>query len=354
MALPNNPTPNEVVKAVKNLETDKQNTLVSGTNIKTINNESILGSGNISVGGGGTATDVQVDSTSITSGGVANLKTKNGDYNATTNKLVTESDIPDVSTKLDKISTANRVYGTDSSGNQTSYALANASNVGNAVAKYDTAGRLKAYTPSANDDVTNKSYVDTADATALHKTGVESASGIKTFTDGIVSKVFYNVIDGEGVTLISGNSTKIQINERDNLGIQDVEMWGNHLYFNGIPLDNDYVKLSTPTTNTATTTAEKTFNIQTITGDTDTSHVYEIYGLWHLYDTGTNLGWLWSDLWGYSSGSSTLLLNTTSNSRVAQTAFVVPCKCTTTGLKAKLNASADESLIAIFGYRRIQ
>ena len=31
----------------------KQDTLVSGTNIKTVNNQSLLGSGNISVGGGG-------------------------------------------------------------------------------------------------------------------------------------------------------------------------------------------------------------------------------------------------------------------------------------------------------------
>ena len=32
----------------------KQDTLVSGTNIKTINNQSLLGSGNITVSGGGT------------------------------------------------------------------------------------------------------------------------------------------------------------------------------------------------------------------------------------------------------------------------------------------------------------
>jgi len=100
MALGNNPTPNELVKEVKNLDTSKQATLVSGTNIKTINNESILGSGNITISGGsGSATDVQVDSTSITSQGVANLKTKNGNYNASTNKLVTESDLTGFATK---------------------------------------------------------------------------------------------------------------------------------------------------------------------------------------------------------------------------------------------------------------
>ena len=42
---------------------DKQDTLVSGTNIKTINNESILGSGNIVIGGGGTV-DTSLDPTS--------------------------------------------------------------------------------------------------------------------------------------------------------------------------------------------------------------------------------------------------------------------------------------------------
>ena len=49
MALASNPTPNQVVKAVKDLETQKQDTLVSGTNIKTINNESIVGSGNVTI-----------------------------------------------------------------------------------------------------------------------------------------------------------------------------------------------------------------------------------------------------------------------------------------------------------------
>lgn len=33
--------------------TEKQDTLVSGTNIKTINNQSLLGSGNIEISGGG-------------------------------------------------------------------------------------------------------------------------------------------------------------------------------------------------------------------------------------------------------------------------------------------------------------
>lgn len=104
MALSNNPNQAKVVKAVKDLETNKQDALVSGTNIKTINNESILGSGNITIGGGGGSIDVQVDSTSITSGGVANLKTINGDYDASTNKLATENDLPTINLTYEEIS----------------------------------------------------------------------------------------------------------------------------------------------------------------------------------------------------------------------------------------------------------
>ena len=56
-------------------DTSRQETLVSGTNIKTINNQSLLGSGNITIqgGGGGGVTDVEVDGTSVVSGGVAEI-----------------------------------------------------------------------------------------------------------------------------------------------------------------------------------------------------------------------------------------------------------------------------------------
>ena len=63
-----------VTSGVANLGTvvtdksDKQDTLVSGTNIKTINNESILGSGNITIQGGGTQQQAdwnQTDTTAV-------------------------------------------------------------------------------------------------------------------------------------------------------------------------------------------------------------------------------------------------------------------------------------------------
>ncbi len=70
---------------------DKQDTLVSGTNIKTINNNSLLGSGNISISGG-QATDVQINGTSIVSSNTANIIT-NSAYNSITNKIATMADI---------------------------------------------------------------------------------------------------------------------------------------------------------------------------------------------------------------------------------------------------------------------
>lgn len=83
---------------VKGRLKNKQDTLVSGTNIKTINNESLVGSGNISVGGG-TATDVKINGTSITSNDEADIQTQ-GTYNASTNKIATMSDLPTVPTKV--------------------------------------------------------------------------------------------------------------------------------------------------------------------------------------------------------------------------------------------------------------
>lgn len=72
----------------------KQDALVSGTNIKTINNNSILGSGNITIsGGGGTPTDVRINGTSITSNNVADIITETS-YDSSTNKIATVSDLP--------------------------------------------------------------------------------------------------------------------------------------------------------------------------------------------------------------------------------------------------------------------
>lgn len=51
------PSQVDLIDKVNEIVDAKQDTLVSGTNIKTINNQSLLGSGNISIGGGSVATD---------------------------------------------------------------------------------------------------------------------------------------------------------------------------------------------------------------------------------------------------------------------------------------------------------
>ncbi len=83
------------------VDSAKQDTLTSGTNIKTINNQSLLGSGNITISGGGSATNVKIDNVSITSSGVANINTTG--YDADNNFLATENDINNIySAKVDK------------------------------------------------------------------------------------------------------------------------------------------------------------------------------------------------------------------------------------------------------------
>jgi hypothetical protein len=136
----------------------KQDTLVSGTNIKTINNQSILGSGNINISGG-SATDVQVDSVSITSNNVADLKTMNGNYNASTNKIATASDL---SGKVSTTSTANQVYATDGSGSQTtlSYQSSQTDSANKIVQRDANRDVLVPSTPTSNNGATSKSYVD--------------------------------------------------------------------------------------------------------------------------------------------------------------------------------------------------
>jgi hypothetical protein len=55
------PTQNEVIDKINELVDGKQDTLVSGTNIKTINNTSILGSGNIALSSVEEFTATEVD-----------------------------------------------------------------------------------------------------------------------------------------------------------------------------------------------------------------------------------------------------------------------------------------------------
>ena len=66
-----------------------QETLVSGTNIKTINNESILGSGNITISGGGGGGEVNVIESISINGTAQTITSKNVDLAVPTSSTIT-------------------------------------------------------------------------------------------------------------------------------------------------------------------------------------------------------------------------------------------------------------------------
>ena len=125
--------------------TDYQVPLVSGTNIKTINNSSILGSGNVSVQAPLTFDSTPTaDSTNpVTSGGVKTA----------------------LDGKVDKVTSegTNRVYGVSGQGSQTMFSVYDTAEAWT-VPRRGASGVLKVGTPSDNADATTKLYVDTADA----------------------------------------------------------------------------------------------------------------------------------------------------------------------------------------------
>lgn len=108
----------ELVTKVKNLVATKQDTLVSGTTIKTINNTSLLGSGNISISGA------------------------------------------DVSGKVDKTSTSNQVYATDSNGDQTTIGYSATADANTIVKRIPTGDIDVPATPTYLNSSASKLYVD--------------------------------------------------------------------------------------------------------------------------------------------------------------------------------------------------
>ena len=78
-------------------------------------------------------------------------------FNSKVDKETYEQDMP---TKVDKVSTANQVYSTDDSGNQTSLTYSKNANGGTIVQRNDD-GQIDTQTPTEEQHATNKDYVDT-------------------------------------------------------------------------------------------------------------------------------------------------------------------------------------------------
>lgn len=125
---------------------NKQDTLVSGTNIKTINGESVLGSGDISIT---TPIDDTLSDTST---------------NAVQNKVVKAA----IDGKLSRTTNRQVVYITNSVGVDTTLPYEYIARTGT-IAVRDAGGVLKVGTPVANNDATTKKYVDDASNGKLDK-----------------------------------------------------------------------------------------------------------------------------------------------------------------------------------------
>jgi len=92
-------------------------------------------------------------------------------------------------TKLDKTTEANKLYGTDSKGNQTEYDVS-ASTVGNAVVRRIASGQIDVpWTPASGGHATSKGYVDT------------KHNEVKTYADSLNSAMNERVSDLESLTL---------------------------------------------------------------------------------------------------------------------------------------------------------
>ena len=163
----------------------------------------------------GGSTNVKVDGTSITSNNEADLKTKNGNYNASTNKLATESDIPDISNKVDKTTSNYKVYATNSDGNQTTltYTQTSSSLTGNTLVQRETGtGQIKVVTtPASSDDATSKSYVDGK------VSGLITSSDLLTYVYP-VNSVYWSKANVSPASFLGGTWTQILNNATITLG----------------------------------------------------------------------------------------------------------------------------------------
>ena len=203
---------------------EKQDLLTSGTNIKTINNESLLGSGNISIQGSGDATDVQVNGVSITQNNVANIATQTA-YNSLTNKKKKKNDIPTQTSQLTNDSgyTTNTGTITKVQANGTDVASSGTANIPAATTSKYGVTKLSSATNSTSEVLaaTPKAVKAAYDLAASKGTGTitgVSVNGTSVATSGVanITSVPASVLSGaipSAVTATtqtsSDNSTKI-------------------------------------------------------------------------------------------------------------------------------------------------
>ena len=186
----------------------KQDKLESGKNIKTVNGQSILGSGNIEAGG----TDVEGNPTgSATAGDLTKIKIGN--------KIYSIHDYTSaINGKLDKVtdtSTNAQIYAKSSDGVQAMVDMAT-KNTNNSVIFRDGKGNASIATPTQSSHIANKEYVDGA-------------------------------ISGKQDTLISGTNIKT-VNGESILGSGNISIEGGS---GSNPFSNEWIFLGIMTANNA-------------------------------------------------------------------------------------------------------
>ena len=181
------------------------------------------------LGGGGTATDVQINGTSITSNNVANIVT-NTAYNASSNKMATMSDVPSVDSALSSTSTnpvQNKVITTALNNKQGT--ISDLSTIRSGASAGATAVQpddLATVATSGNyNDLTNKPTIPTVNNATL--TIQKNGTTVKTFTANASSNVTANITvptdtsdltNGAGYTTNTGTVTSVNNVSPDSSG----------------------------------------------------------------------------------------------------------------------------------------
>lgn len=187
----------------------KQDKLVSGTNIKTINGESVLGSGNISIT---TPIDDTLSDTST---------------NAVQNKVVKAA----IDGKLNKTTGKQVVYTSDSAGNPSSLPYTTDATKNTIVLRQNN-GAIKTGTPIANNDATTKEYVDSKAVTVIDNVTSTSTTAALSANQGKMLKL---AIDGKLSSTIVNNDKETDILAGD---ISVTQINGSSGISGGIKIEN--------------------------------------------------------------------------------------------------------------------
>ena len=216
----------EATYATKQQVANKQDQLVSGTNIKTVNGQSLLGNGNIQIEGGGTITvDSELSTTSenpvqnkvITN--AINGKQDAGDY-------ALKSEIPDVSTLATKEELAAKLDTATYNVDKPTFALkTEIPNISGLATKTELSGKLD--TATYNSEKASFETKENAAATYQVKGDYATTAQLNSKQDTLVSGTNIKTINGnsllgEGdITIQAGGTVDTEMSDTSENAVQN-------------------------------------------------------------------------------------------------------------------------------------